>query len=335
VGKDGEARLQVGIAGDAVVVAGRSLFVPEAWQRAEAETESRQQILRLVSAGIIGALGLAVLGYAVAAWTRDRGDRRAALWVALIVFVTGVLGAVNRWPDLAFDLRTAEPVANQLVMSVLGPLAGGLVMALLFGLVAGVGMHYARAQRAAPLASRLPAWALGVAAACVTAGAAAALSAAIPATLPTWPGVRLASAAWPWAAALLDGASIVTAFAITLFLLAVVDRATSGWTRRLPLAAAALVLFAVALALAGGGTIAPALLRGALEGLASFGFAWLLLRYDLRSVPAFVAAGLVLGRVKAAGLAATSAAWLGCALTCVVIVALAVLATRELARGRG
>ena len=53
-------------------------------------------------------------------------------------------------------------------------------MALLFGLLAGVGAHYARAQVASRPAGRVAPWMLGVAAALVTAGIAAALGALVP-----------------------------------------------------------------------------------------------------------------------------------------------------------
>ena len=41
VGKDGQARVAVNVAGDEVVSAGRYVHVPEAWQRAEREREGR------------------------------------------------------------------------------------------------------------------------------------------------------------------------------------------------------------------------------------------------------------------------------------------------------
>ena len=59
--------------------------------------------------------------------------------------------------------------------------------------------------------------------------------------------------------------------------------------------------------------------HGAIEGATAFAFAWLLLRYDLRAVPAFVATGLVLEALRAAFLAATPSGWLSFAVTAAVV----------------
>jgi hypothetical protein len=332
VGKDGEARMHVAIAGDEVALAGRGIFVPEAWRRAEAEAEGKREFARIVSAGIIAVAALAALVYAVMAWSRGRSDRRAFVRVGIVSFLLVVLGVANQWPAVVFQLRTAEPVANQLAMSVLGPLAGGLAIGLLLGLLAGVGGHYARRQATVPVAGRLPGWILGIAAACVTAGIAASLTAIVRPDMPLWPDLKPAMAAWPWFAAVTSGFGIVPVLAITLFLLSVVDRATAGWTRRMVPAALALVAFGVAAAIISGQSVGHALLQGTVEGLTTFTFAWLVLRYDLRSVPAFVATGLVLEGAKAAAVAATAAAWMWFALASAVLVALAWVATRELTR---
>ncbi|MFO1314132.1 MAG: type II CAAX endopeptidase family protein [Burkholderiales bacterium] len=335
VGGDGEARAQVVVAGDEVVLAGHSLFVPEAWQRADAEREGRRQNLKVGCMALVVLLAAAALVYAVMAWSRGRSDRRAFWWVAGLTLAMTTVGAANNWPAVAMQLRTAEPIANQVTLSVLGTLAGGVVLALLLGLLAGVGAHYARAQVVATLAGRLPAWLAGVAAACATAGIAAALAALVPETMPLWPDTKLGAGALPWIGALTSGLAFVPALAVTLFLLAVVDRATAGWTRRIALAALVLVLIGVALAIVSGRDVGHALLQGGVEGLTTLAMAWLVLRFDLRTVPAFVATGIVLEAAKTATLAGTATAWGIVALAAAVTVALAWAATRYVAPARG
>ena len=335
VGTGGEARVQVVVAGDEVVLAGHSLFVPEAWRRAEAERDGRRDNVKIGALAFVVLLAVAALVQAVLAWSRGRSDRRAFWWAAGATLAMSVLGAANNWQAVAMQLRTTEPVASQLTLTVLGSAAGAVMVALLVGLLAGVGAHYARTHVAASLAGRLPAWLAGVAAACATAGIAAALAAPVPNALPVWPDVKLAAGAWPWAGAFVAGLAFVPALAVTLFLLAVVDRATAGWTRRIALAALVLVLIGVALTVATGRDVGHALLQGGVEGLTTLLMAWLVLRYDLRSVPAFVAAGVVLEAAKAAALAGTAAAWAPVAFAGVVTVALAWAATRYLAPARG
>ncbi len=305
--------------------------MPEAWQRKEAEREGRRQELKLGSVAVIVLAAIAALVYAVVAWSKGRSDRRAFWAAAALTLVMMYSGSANNWPEVAMQLKTAEPVRNQLTLVVLGMLAGGVVMASLLGLLAGVGAHYARAQPAVPLAGRGPAWLQGAAAALVTAGIAAALTALVPATMPVWPDVRTAAAAWPWARTVTAGLSFVPAVTITLFLLAIVARATAGWTRRIPLAALVLVLFGVAVAILAGRDVGHALLEGVVEGLATLAMAWLVLRHDLSTVPAFVATGLALEGVKGAAQAGTFATWALFAGALVVMVALAVAAARYLA----
>jgi len=331
VGKGGEARVLAAVAGDEVTNVGRGIFVPEAWRRAEQENEGRLQIARLVSVGFIVVAALSALMVAVLAWSRGRSDRRAFVRVTALVFALVVLGAANSWPATAFQLKTAEPIANQLATSVLAPLAGGIAIALLFGLLAGVGAHYAREQAPVKLAGRLPAWALGIAAALATTGIAATVGALVPPALPLWPDLKATGTAWPLAAALIGGLSLVPGVVIALFLLAVLDRATRGWTRHRLVAALGIVMFGVAAATVAGQPGPLAIFEGVVEGGAAFAFAWLVLRYDLRSVPAFVATGQVLGAAKAAALVGTTAGWIGFAATLAVAVAVAWLVTREIA----
>jgi hypothetical protein len=328
VGKGGEARAQVVVAGDEVVLAGRSVFVPETWRRAEAEREGRRQLAKIVGIVIIAVAALAALIYAVVAWSKARSDHRAFRWVTGISLLLMLAGSANNWPALAMQINTAEPVTNQLVILILGGLASGLMVALLVGLLAGVGAYYARTQSTAHLAGRLPPWTLGVAAALATAGIAAALGAVVAPALPTWPDLKLQAFAWPWAGALTAGLGFVPAVSVTLFLLAVVDRATAGWSRRISLAAIVLMLFGVATAIVSGQELRNALLQGIVEGGTALLFAWLVLRYDLRTVPAFVATGLIVEGVKSASIAGTAEAWVLLAPAVMVTIALAWLATR-------
>jgi len=334
VGKGGEARVQVAIAGDEVATAGRSLFVPEAWQRAEAERAGQRQLLRILSVGLIATVSVAALVFAVVAWSRHRSDRRALVGMALVVALMTLAGSANNWPQHAFDLKTAEPVANQLLVVVLTGTAGAALFGLLTGLLAGVGAYYARRQTPVPIAGRLPPWVCGMLAAFATAGIGAALASWVPPSLPEWPDLKEADAWSPWIAAALAGVSVLPAAAVTLFLLSIFDRVTLGWSRRVGTVAALLVLLGVAVALVSGEDLAHAVVKGAIEGGTTFAFAWLLLRYDLRTVPAFVAAGLVLDAVRAAALSMTPTAWMACGVTAVVAALLAwratvLLATRQ------
>ncbi|MCC6195400.1 MAG: CPBP family intramembrane metalloprotease [Burkholderiales bacterium] len=334
VGPGAEARVQVALAGDEVVSWGRSLFIPEAWQRAQVERDGRLQLVRKTATGMLAVCAIVALFYAVVAWNRGRCDRRALWTMAALVFAIVLVGSANNWPVTEFQLRTTEPVVRQLLISALANLAGAVLLALLAGLLAGVGVHYARAQTRVTMSGRIPAWVLGVLAALATAGIAATLTTLVPPSLPVWPDLKAQASASPVLGAAAAGVTLLPAVAVTLFLLSVVDRATAGWTHRVALAALALVIVGTALAAVSGREPGIALVQGAIQGATTFGFAWLVLRYDLRSVPWFVATGLVLDAYATASLRATSSGWTVFAVTATVTVALAWYAQSLLAKAQ-
>jgi len=323
VGKGGEARMRIAIAGDDVAVASRSMYVPESWQRAESERDAQRQVLRLVAFGVIAVASIAALVFAMVAWARGRSHRRALVLMSVFAFVMTLVGSINAWPTQAFALNTTEPVASQLLMSTLAVAAGAVFAALLIGLVAGVATHYARLQAPVLLQGPLPAWACGVLAALAMAGVAAVLAAMVPASMPVWPDQKQAAAWLPWLASAVTGLAFVPATVVMLFVLAAFDRLTAGWTRRVALAAAIVVVAGAAVAVAAGKDGVQSLVQGVIEGAVTFVFIKLLLRYDLRTVPGFVAAGLILDAVQDALVDGTPAGWAACAITSLVVAVLA------------
>jgi hypothetical protein len=98
------------------------------------------------------------------------------------------------------------------------------------------------------------------------------------------------------------------------------------------LAALVLVIVSISVAIVSGQELRTAIVHGALEGATTFAFAWLVLRFDLRSVPWFVATGLLLDAFGAASLRATNAGWTWFAVMAAVAVALAWYSQGWLAR---
>ena len=92
---------------------------------------------------------------------------------------------------------------------------------------------------------------------------------------------------------------------------------------------------AVALAVAvlvGGGEPEAAALRGVVRGLVSFALLWWVLRYDLTTIPAFLATGMLLDAAHSAALDGTAGAWVLFAAGAVVTVAVAWAVTRYIAQ---
>ncbi len=326
----GEARVQVQVAGEEVTGVGRYLFVPEAWQRGEAEKQSQHELLAIGAAAVIALATLAALVFAVLAWNRGQCDRRVLIAVAIATLLGSIGNAIFGLPQMLMQLSTAEPASTQVALALLGGIAARLPLALLIGLLAGVGVWDARARAVGSEVAALPAWVAGACGALALRGLLAAFDSLVPSRVPLWPDQDAWGLAWPGGAVLGDATAFVGALAVGLFLLALLARFTAGWTRRLPLAAALLVVLATASALPTARDLAPALVAGLVGGLTAFAVAVLVLRHDARALPAFIATTVLLAGAHGAALVALPLAWTLFAAAAVVIVLLAWLATRYL-----
>ena len=335
VGGDGEARVVVSIAGDEVAAYGRYVHVPEAWQRTERERDGTTLFARMALAALLGLSALVALVMAVIDWTHRRSDARALVGVASIVFVLSAVGAANSWPLLAMSFRTTEPIATQAAFGMAGALAGGLVAALLLGLAAGVGAHAAARVRPRALASRVPAWAAGIAAACFVAGVSAIAARVLPKSVPLWPAFGVESLALPWLGAALAGVRALYATAVALFLLHWFAQLTGGWRRRGWLIALIAVAIYATLGLGGGGRdVLVGGAAGALTGAAIVAVVYALLRFEPLAVPAFVATGAALEFAEGAVRKGSTDALVHAAIAILVAIALAWFATRYLRRAQ-
>ena len=332
VGKDGEARISVIIAGDEIVGSGRYVHVPETWLRAERERSGRHTIGKIAGGLLFAFAGLAALVAGVRSWLRNESDNRAMVLVFAIGFATSVGSIVVMWPSLAMQLKTTEPVAWQVVLATMGSLLAAGFGALAIALAGGVGAWSARIHPPVPLAGRLPPWAAGAAAALFVAGVGALAGGAVTSETPLWPSLAFESAALPWVAAALAGLATVASIAIGLFLLHILDRVTAAWTRRAWLAAGVVIAFIAGVVAVKGGDAAGALAEGIASGLVAAAVIYFVLRFDPRTVPGYVVTATLIDAAENAALQGTTAAWMAFAVLAVVSVAVGYAATRYLSR---
>jgi len=334
VGHGGQARVAVSLVGDEIASVGRLVHVPEEWQRNEREREGRFTLVKLALAGMFALVALGALVAAVLRWTRGECDRRAMVAVTALAFAAAAASVANRWPLVAMNLSTAEPIVAQASIAMLGLLLGGLLIALLYGLAAGVGAWAAQHQPARGRAGRLPAPAAGVAALLFTAGAGAVVEAFAPRTMPLWPSYAVEAAWLPGLAAALDGVRVLMISGVAVFALDWLGRITADFTRWRVLAAMLLVLASAGGALASGEGVANAVIGGTIDGLLVAVIVYALLRFDYRAVPAYLATGVVLQALAAAAQKAVPAAWEYAAITTAAAVVAAWLGARYLERTR-
>lgn len=329
VGKGAEARYAIAIAGDQLAAAGRFIHLPEGWLREERARHNRLQIVELGALAVFAAAGLMALVVGVRSWVKRRVDSQALAIVAGWTFVQVALVAANAWPRFAMGLSTTDPVVSQVTLKVLGTLSGGLVAALLAGFCAGVGSFGARNQpRQAGLAGSR-AIVASIAAGALVAGVEAVLAPLVSGT-PLWPSSGWRANDSPWLGAALGGTSIVVVASIALFVVHAAALLTRNWTRRVWLAVAIVIALECAFALAKGRSVpAASLVAGLAAGVTASLVVLLLLRHDLRLIPAFVAASVLLNGFAAASRSGELAKF---ALDAVVTVAVAWMMTIWLAR---
>ena len=331
VGKGGEARVIVAIAGDEVASAGRYIFVPEDWQRAERERAGRLRIAKMGIGILVVVIAVAALIAAIVAWSRGRFDRRAFWLTMLCVGSALAIGGINQWPAAAMSLLTAEPYAWQLLLWSGGTTLSLLIVTLLLSLIAGVAAWAARVHAPAGVAVRALLW-RGAAAGLFVAGVNALVGAMGTRDTPHWPRSGDENAWLPWVAALASPfAPVIGGMAVTAMVLYWLDRFTEGWQRHRVLTFVVLAFAAGAQAALSADDWAGILVVGIAVGALNTLLFATVMRFDLRVVPAFVAAQVGVSVVAEALLQRTVAANIYATLSLVTTLLLAWMATRYLA----
>jgi hypothetical protein len=288
VGKGGEARAIIDIAGDEIAGWGRYIFIPETWYRAERDRASRLSVLRIAVGLAFVLLAIAALVFAALAWSRDHFDRRAFLWTAGVLLGASILGSINQWPALALNLNTTEPVLRQVAPTAGVMLFGAVITALIGGMFAGVGALTARIHIVPSLDAKAL-WLRGTALALVAIGVAVVLGALTPESAPQWPRYDAENTWVPWLARALAAVKLLPVIGFAVVAFDWLNRITAGWTHRRVLAVALLMLTNAAIAaisaehwfdIVAGGVV--------VGGVATVLFATVV-RFDLRVVPPLMA----------------------------------------------
>ncbi len=330
VGKTGEARVIIGIAGDEVASAGRYVFVPEDWQRAERERAGRLRIAKMAIGLLVVVIAVAALIAAIIAWSRGSFDRRAFWLTTACVGGALAIGGVNQWPTASMSLSTAEPFAWQVLLWAAGTALSLVMFTLLLGLIAGVAAWAARAH--APSGVDVKSLLLrGAAAGLLVAGVNAVVGALGTRNAPRWPRPGDESAWLPWLASLAGSiAPVLGGMAVTAMMLYWLDRFTGGWQRRRTAVFVVLAFAASAqAALSADDWLVITAVAVAVGGLNTLLFATVM-RFDLRVVPAFVATQVGAAIIAEALLQRTTSGNVFAALSLATTALLAWAATRYL-----
>jgi hypothetical protein len=332
VGKGGEARVIVAIAGDEIAGSGRYVFVPETWQRAERLRAGRLSLAKNAITLALIVAGFAAIIATIIAWSRERFDKRA-FWLTLAaVGAATLVSGINAWPAFAMQLKTAEPLAPQIALGAAAIALSMIPLTLLASLLAGVAVFEAR-EHSAPDTGIGRLWLRGASAGFFVAGVEGLAGAAAAQDFPGMARYSIESAWLPWLDALTRAvAAPVLGAAVTIIALHWLERWTDGWRRRRWLVFVALTIATSALTALHADDWMAVIVAGLVGGaLYTLLFATVL-RYDLRLVPAFVAANAIVRIVGNALLKGSAAGAWYAALEIAATVAVAWAVTRYLLR---
>lgn len=278
--KQGEARVGVQIAGNAVVDAYRFVHVPEDWSRSERDRRVVPDVVEMATRVLLIVAAVAGVVAAVISWSRRRFSVATFLFLLALGAVAGGANLLNRFPTLASQFSTAQPFKLQAGLLV----GGGLIAAVL--LAAGVALlgGFASAWRPAAEAGAAGGPVAGLALAALASGLSAVLSRFAHKLSPTWSNYAALGTWSPWLDALVEPVTgcLVQSILLLLFLTAI-DRFTNGWVRR---KAAGVALFLAAGVAAGGSveTVPSWLVAGITGGVVLFLAYVFVVRVDPRAV---------------------------------------------------
>ena len=295
--EQGETRATVSIAGNEVAAAGRFVFIPEEWERAERDRRAVPNVVNIACIATIALAAIAGVIVGIVSWIRGRFALRTFLVVAPLILLANLANRFNEWPQVAAAFSTAQPFELQAAVVLVALIIGMTALALANGVLGG---YVTRAQRHSrlSLAGRLSA---GISVAGLAAGIGAAVSRLAPSFEPAWANYGPLASYVPWAVPPLDAVSqVIMASVVGWFLFDLVHGATMGWTRRKTLGAAILIALGFA---AGGLTGIDSLgwwaASGALAGALGLAAYAIVFRPAPEVLPIAIAAMHTLGAIKA------------------------------------
>ena len=293
---EGEARIVVNMAGEQVVDAYREIHVPEDWQREDRSRNTVAQVVQILSGLILALLFLAGVVGAVVRWSRRQFSVRTFLVFLSLAFFINFLTRINGWPATKAGFSTAEPLTNQILITVSGWLFVLLFLSTFVGLIVGF-VHRWRVQLSVEenWTRFLSGLSLGV----IAVALGTLLSGLVPSRSPTWAGYGAAGSYLPLLDPALD--SLLSYMLMTsLFLLigVAVDHYTSNWSRRTSLFSALLIVLGFTFAGTSVETPTLWLVSGLLAGTILLLAYIFVLRFDLRLIPLATAAVVILRQLQ-------------------------------------
>jgi hypothetical protein len=137
--REGEARLQVEIAGNRVVDVRKFVYVPQEWEREWRAESSRRSLASFIPIGLLLLAALGGLITSVVLWARGELLTTPLQILSLGVGAVMVLTAANEWPEAQSAFTTQLSLGNQVILALVGMVLGSAMIGFGTGLAAALG----------------------------------------------------------------------------------------------------------------------------------------------------------------------------------------------------
>lgn len=209
---EGEKRIIVTIAGDQIVDAYRTVYIPESWERAYENRQMFSKIIAQVCQLLIYLIAVIGALIALLQWRATTTISVGALFLLISAIFLFELG--NSWPSVIANFNTSQPFIDQLFRSFSIPaimlIIKSAALAIMFSFVTYTRTHFRYSYWWQSVIG-------GIGIGLAFAGLKASLAALIPSTAPVWPNVNALRFALPIIAGI-DSLFLHTV-SLTIFLL--------------------------------------------------------------------------------------------------------------------
>jgi hypothetical protein len=296
--EEGEARIQVRIAGNEIVGTNRFIHVPEEWSRQYRDNRTIPDTVEMAASILSILLFLAAIITAIIRWSKGKFSGRAFFILTGIALLIAGINTYNIWPLTQIGFSTAQPYTSQALTSIGFSTLGWGVVSITYGLLGGlihrwnlpVSNELTRNTRNLFIAAVFPVLAV--------LGLFALVSGLTPQTTPYWGNAGISGASNPFLAGFLSPfTGFFSDILILIFLYGSVHHFTAGWQKKR-------VLFGILLFLAGfpavGNTVESIgmfLLTGTIAGVLVLLFYIYLLRHHMALIVLMVASYTIIADI--------------------------------------
>lgn len=315
----GEARINIEIAGDEIVDHSRYVFVPEQWTRADQQDKAVINIL-ISLFNLLITLFLIIGGVkAIYQWINHEFAIGTFLLFFSLITAKSFVQLLNIWPSLLITFKTSEPYWHQigkllsLLILQIGFKAAGY--ALLAGFIARATFYF---HSNISLIKRLL---CGISLGSLLTGIKALCTYLSPSLKPLWADYTSVSATLPWLSfALVTFTNYIYTTLVVYLIFWIIDQLTQGWQNKKIIALLLFVVSGIALhGTSGVEHIMSWLVCGTIIGLTFFTIYYMMVRFNRSLIPLITGSYLIFESLQQGIFDAYPGAFVGAFLACGIV----------------